>query len=112
MYTCELQTIASTKEATRWRTYSGQWHQVIVKLPISRPDGPPSEDDPDNDGEQSYRKQDELLWGRHACDLGDVVTARIAVWTLRSKVALRYAKQRSQRRNVKLIEEVSKCPRG
>ena len=37
-------------------TYSGQWHQVIVQLPISWSYGPPSEEDSNKDGKQPNRE--------------------------------------------------------
>jgi hypothetical protein len=46
-------------------TYTSQWHQIIINLPVGRPHASPSEVDSNNDGEQANGEKGERLCGRH-----------------------------------------------
>ena len=80
-------------------TYSSQWHQVVIKLPISWSHGPPSEKDSDKDGKQPNREKDELLWSRHLDNLGDGTIARGPERPCGRKIGCRWPNQSGRKHN-------------
>jgi hypothetical protein len=79
---CERPGDRYAHEANRsssWITYTSQWHQIVIDLPVGWPHAAPSEVDPNDDGDQANGEEGERLCGRHAVNCKTCTTANVAV---------------------------------